>query len=894
MCFRNKLCVAGILFVFFMPTSVFAEKMLDFWDEPVRLFGSAKSPNDISRNLRTRKDFHYNVKKLSPNHNNIPLDINSLREPQEIDSEFSNDYTNKKVGDFSTLYIAANSNASDRVGFVSSLWGQYWNLNTDTSLHMFIKVASSKVPAKWPIVLIDEKGNRSVSFCQQIVNDGKWHEIKLPLNKFKSEKGFNYEHVKLAQFEIKFPLDTHIWFDGIWFEKPGVAGTEYIGVTDKSTVQRIAEAKATRQLRTEEAFISGSKKGFGTLLNKHFAKLWVGDDLEKVNQELLNLFTTDDKKIRSKYGIEYSWHLAMTPVLHRLYFNFSSKSKIKPGRLFPETEKALLALLWERTAEKNDIHIARQSTWWMTGSENHDLNAKVSSLLSSQIFMGEPNYAKRIFPDLGTGGGSGYWFHIVPGEGRFHGPAGRGKYKEAGEAYTAADHYEAWVKFFMEYITERARKGFFLEVASDGYMKHTLSFISDIYSYCDDARLREHTRKFLDIIWADWAQDQISGVRGGAKTRWHHGESGRDSMYSMALFYLGGPGDAKRYFWQLTNDYSFPNIIWEMALDREGMGEYAFISRKPGEEEGTVPRPLGMERTMLCNTESRFVRYSWVTPDYILGTQMDHPLALHSHLSPASRWQGMVFSTSPNKRVFPCALDVSNDDKWKVPKNNVYYRSVQHEKVLITQQCRRWNEVNPEWFPLNDCSSLPYGIYFSPGLDEIVEKDGWVFVSEGNAYLAVRVILGELTPTFEDPGLWMKYKASETVEAKMLTDSYIWNSSHTYLRCKYKYSPIIFEAARKADYKSFADFQNDILNNDLELLKTAVPGWYVLNYKGCGEDAREIYFNAANNEIPMIDKKYINYEPDILFSSPYMKSKYKSGLIILKKDDNMLSLDFNN
>jgi hypothetical protein len=49
----------------------------------------------------------------------------------------------------------------------------------------------------------------------------------------------------------------------------------------------------------------------------------------------------------------------------------------------------------ERTYIKNDIFWARQSTWWLDGSENHDLNSKACNLVSSRIFMNEPDYRTK-------------------------------------------------------------------------------------------------------------------------------------------------------------------------------------------------------------------------------------------------------------------------------------------------------------------------------------------------------------------------------------------------------------------------------------------------------------------------------------------------------------------
>jgi hypothetical protein len=650
----------------------------------------------------------------------------------------------------------------------------------------------------------------------------------------------------------------------------------------------IQEAGETKKIRIKHAFENVTGEGLRQGLCPYFANLYLGEDLDLTNQTLLELLTTEDTEVQEKYRLNDPWCLATTQLLYHMYYAFGSKGTVSPGNIYPKTEKAILEFLWSRMKHKNDIHLARKSTWWMIGSENHDLVAKVSSLISSQIFMNEPEYKDRVYPDLGAGGGEKYWFHHMYGKERIAGPHGRANYKD-GKSYTAADHYHEWVKYFEEYFSERAKRGFFLEVASPGYMAVSVSYLTDIYDLCDDSRLAKKAERFLDIVWADWAQDQINGVRGGAKTRVKDGKIWEDAMYSFARFYFGGQGSGQTHFFtQLLSSYELKPILWHIALDRQGLGEFVFVSRKPGEEENVWPRPLGAERTMLCDTESRLVRYSWITPDYILGCQMDHPAAVHSHLSIQSRWQGITFKGENGSRVFPTAMKI-NENGILETSNDGYCRAVQDKNVMIVQQSRGWTQVNPDWFPAKEIGGQQYGVLFSENLDRIEEKAGWVFVQHGNAYLALRPIVGE----YYQGWTILKDNSTPGLTSEVLADSYEWNDDRTLIRIKDKYAGIIFEASRKAHHGTLNNFMEDILDNPLILEKTVVPGWHLLRYRGCGQNAKELYFNLANNEIPMVGGQRINYSPKMLFDSPYMKSEYKSGIITISKDDNQMILDFN-
>ena len=655
----------------------------------------------------------------------------------------------------------------------------------------------------------------------------------------------------------------------------------------KNIDKHIFEADKTEQARIELAFKNVSGEGLREAFMPHFANLYLGENLQETNQTLLALFTTEDTAVQERYRLNDPWCLAFKQIAYHLYYSFGKKGTHFPGRLYPETEKALLELLWKKTLYKNDIHLARESTWWMVGSENHDIVAKVSNLISAQIFMNEPDFKSRIYPDLGTGAGEDYWFHHMYGENRLTGPHGRANNKD-GKEYTAADHYHEWLNYFEVFFSERAKKGFFLEMGSYGYMAVTMSYLTDIYDLVDDGPLKLKARNFLDLAWADWAQEQLHGVRGGAKTREKDGTRWEDSMYRFARFYSGGEGDSSSHFFaQLLSDYKWKPIIWHMALDREGRGEFASIRRQPGEAEAVLPRPLGTERSMLVDTESRFVRYSWITPDYIMGCQMDYPLAPHSHLSIQNRWQGITFKGAQGPRVFPSALKSDDSGEYQTYANG-YTRCVQKENVMIVQQSRGFTIVNPDWFPNKSRANLEYGVYIGNKVDNRVEKEGWIFIEHGDAFLAIKPLMGE----YADGWTILKDEASEGFHSEIIQDSYTWSQNKELIHLKDKYAGVIFEASRRIQHRTLNDFIDAILKNSIALEKTVVPGFHILRYTSL--NGTEFYFNLANNEIPMVNGKSINYSPKDVFDSPYLKSEYKSGMVRIEYNGKRLDLDFSN
>lgn len=843
-------------------------KPLDFWDEEMRLFTVANEGQSLYHDLGRRLDVNHNP------------------------AFFRTDHADKQVGDLSIVYDAGKAGSDKTFGFVSSLWGGVWDLDDQFSLNIHAKVKGTTPAGACTITLVDQAGKQAVKVIDALGKDD-WQVLKLPLKEFKAEAGFDFSKVTECRMKADLSKDALVWLDGIQFAKDGMI----IGMTDKPLEQRLTEERKTRPARILDAQERAAKTTFGSPFVSYFTKLYLNRDVKETNAKIM-------EELSKPNVLDDPWSLFDTPMYCRLYLYFSSKSDRFPGRLTSEVEKKLLEVLWARTCEKNDIHNARQSTWWLEGSENHDINAKACNLVSSRIFMNEPEYKDRIYPDYGFGGGYHYGHAGYYGKGidpaTRHG-GGRANLKD-GKEYNAADHYKAWLSFMKEYFRERARRGFFVERAADGYMHHTMNFVDLVYTCGGEPELKKIVGNFLDLAYADWAQESISGLRGGMKGR-YNSPGGYDAFTSFMRFYLGGPGNGSVwYYWSLINDYHLPPVVMNMALDRQGMGCYEFKSRGVGEEENVWPRPLGQERSLLCDTESRFLKYSYVTPDYVLGAQMQHPGAVHSHLSVAKRWHGLIFAQSPESRVVTVGLNAAGKEEPGYTKSTkgydmqLVYHSVQRKSVLITQQARRFSQVNPEWFPAGPIYERGMGVYVGKDWDELVEREGWVFVRKGNAYAAIKPILWDEAYEREQNKVTgtqaFFHGAEHSPTVKIKAGAYSWVCDHKVIQLENPFSPVIIEAGRKADHPTLEDFIKDVLDNPIGLHKTVVPGYDILVYTGCGADAEEIVFNGGTPEMPTVGGKYIDYSYPMTFDSPYLKSPYKSGKIQIQYGGEELNLDF--
>lgn len=684
-------------------------------------------------------------------------------------------------------------------------------------------------------------------------------------------------------------------------DSPEAFWRELASINPSEIMALIKQERSSRSDRVRASFVVGSANDRTGLDQQLFDRLWLQDNVAEVNREFRDDLQADfdsftasksDHTIWPKYG---AYHLTRNTRLISFYHCFGSRSELFPGRLEEETESLLLQTLWLRTLEKNDIAMARKSTWWVAGSENHDLNTKVTNILTSAIFAAEPAFRDRVYPNQGDGAAPGYhaggYNPRAKGNPELDGK-GRADWSD-GKEYRPADHLTAWTAYLNEYLTERAKKGFFLENGAPGYMRFTISYLLLLYNFTIHEALRERTRMFLDLFWADWAMQSLGGLRGGPKTRHHHDAGLYDSMSEWARFYLGGPGTTIfTYAQQLIGDYEFAPWLWELVLNREKLGCFAYIARGIGEEEPTIPRPLGLERTMAGNTESRMVKYSWVTPDYVLGTQMDHPLAVHNHLSIAARWQGLITSDL-NSRIATVSLTPHPGKTRDGADYNMEqkYHSVQAKNVLITQQSRRWTQINPDWFPAYPgTQDVKFGLYVGTGWARREERDGWLFLEQDNTYVAVRVLM---VKTDSDPMAWAKGTDKYQGRVVLEEDTYDWNDDRTVMRLRHNYSPIIIEAGRRADFPDLASFQRQILGNRLEVYKTVNTQQtrIVVVYEGTNGD--EIVFNAASpSDVPTVAGEHINYSHPKTFDSPYISSEYDSGVVDISVGDTSLCLDF--
>jgi len=496
---------------------------------------------------------------------------------------------------------------------------------------------------------------------------------------------------------------------------------------------------------------------------------------------------------------------------------FGTNGRRTKGLITKETESKLFKMMWQYNKVFSKIAKAEykvSKTWFVDESENHHIQRFSTYWHFAKFLKDIPEYNTLKFDD----------------------------------GFTAKQHYDAWTVYIRHWLTERAKKGLFVEMANESYGLETLKGVYNFFDY-GEVKTRDLTRKLLDLYWATWAEEQIAGVRGGSKNRVYPGKeskSGRGEFWQMAWYYLGIGKQtplSRNLMTLVASSYRMPLVAMDIALDVEGRGSYEIKQRRLGLAiNGYHMNP----DYRLRQDSGGLVRYSYCTPDFILGAAHFQARKWQDWtlISSQNRWHGVIFAGDDDARIYP-----------QCSKNNTYrsynqHWSVQSKGCMITQKLSEGYAWDGE----------PMRVFFSnAGLSDMVEKNGWVFVQSKGAYTAVKCVSKGYTWDNDVDGKW--------------------------LMCEEQLTPIIFEVARKSDYTSYEQFQDKVISHPLLFDGKTVT------YQSTYNDM--FLFNADYSALPQVNGKAVCLQPKLVFDSPFVKSVWNSGLVEIAKGKRKLILNFN-
>jgi hypothetical protein len=545
--------------------------------------------------------------------------------------------------------------------------------------------------------------------------------------------------------------------------------------------------------------------------------LILGERVDEINQ-----FFESDKFVVSS-NPKFGFSLFGVSYL-RLYGLMNHRTGPLKGLLSRKAEENFERGLWAVAQANSKLAEAQRDVWDMEGSENHHLASKSCDLLVAQFLRHLLAYANQKYDD-----GS-----------------------------TLAEQYEARRVYFLKWFDERAKRGQFVEAGSPSYQGDSISALFNLRDFAEDPVLRKKADMYLDLTYANIAEETLLTTRGGPKSRvkvGHEYDGGLcDRGYDL-LF--NAPG---RTYMPLgvgahsTSDYYPPPAVVKLAQDTTQRGTYVFAKRWPGpvaegrgqrldDPEGPLWRTLDPEHSVL--------RYGFATPSYVIGSAgLD--AAWLDDASMGFRWQGVVFASDPLARI---GFEMQPADSKDWHAFNPFF-SVQDRNLLITQQ---WVPVPP-----NPRSALPahLRVYFSPTLDEVQEEGGWIFVRDGEAFAAVKVVAGgyHWTPA---------WKRADSVA----------RDNKAFLTLDAEHAPVILLANQAADY-----------DHDFGAFKAAVKAQAVRYEDGVVRFATLTFYGPPRPS--EIDGQPVNLAPSRGYDSPFIRSDWNSGLIYLRKGDDTEILDF--
>jgi len=568
------------------------------------------------------------------------------------------------------------------------------------------------------------------------------------------------------------------------------------------------------------------------------ACLWLGERLAEGNEAVRRAYAKvieGTNEVPASSGmtpnLAYTQKWRFMRLWLRLYSFYGDKGIRHPRRLDADAQAKMLDLFWHYAAKTSTIHRARpEFIWHIQGSENHDMMDLGNALLCVQALKGAPNYRDRQLPD----------------------------------GHTPGEHYKAWNAYYKLYADERARHRLFVEI-SPTYGKYFLPELMNIGDLAEDPLLRRKIHMLLTLTFADWAVDQVGGIRGGGKTRSYQGNYSRkglaDSWNRMIRTFLDTAGgwetdDYVNYthnynFILGTSFYRMPDVVMDLALSPAARGCYTYTSVRPA-ASAPKPRNAGpLEGYWMDAENPRCLRTSYVTPDYVLGGFMLDPAADYASIHSQNRWSGIVFATGPDARVYPQCVGLRNGKTYN------QHWAIQHRNVLIVQKNRTAKQAGD------------MRVYFAPGMRKrLTELDGWAALREGAAYVAVRPL-------------------SRSADANR--PGYTWDDG-TWLRCTDAFTPVILVAGRRHRHPTL-----DAFLEYLQSFRVTVRGGTLscTFADAAGAETTLTMDVGKQKNLPTVNGHTIDLDPERTFDCPYLYSQRGSGVVTIKFRGRTLVLDFN-
>ena len=363
----------------------------------------------------------------------------------------------------------------------------------------------------------------------------------------------------------------------------------------------------------------------------------------------------------------------------------------------------------------------------------------------------------------------------------------------------------------------------------------------------------------LDLAFVEEEQISVHGRRGGGKSRAYPGANQFETYKNLFYAQKGMSAGSSVSRVMETSRYQLPSeAIYLRYRAFPAAKPFVICNRVLGEHE----RPKSKEEALPAGFEwyaadSALVNYAYRTPHYLLGSTLQNPTLNYSGISRQERMCGMLFEGHGI-----CSVEsVVAQGRGGRPQHPFW--SIQHENVLILQR------IAPNRHK-GSYSTGKVGLGFTGKTLKKVETNGWIFASNGEAFVGVKFLDG----AYE----WdAKGEVATPANFKPAIDQ----------------SRILLIAGDINAEKSFEEFQAAVLASQSRLLVTPDKVDYEFGSAHNRIEMTAFDPKAADKFIlPRINSQPVDLRPAKAYQSPYLNGDIGSDRITVTVGPIKRVLDF--
>lgn len=526
-----------------------------------------------------------------------------------------------------------------------------------------------------------------------------------------------------------------------------------------------------------------------SFVHKPLAMLYLEKDIEEANRILCSSYISDTDFDNDTY--ELYWAM---PALTTLYYMFGSDAPTEKQLLTLESEAVVVDKLYEFLRRESvgqidaDINPLR-----VPASENHNMIMKITTYLISEKLSRYDSYKNLILPD-----GDSIYEYGIKAE-----------------------------KYLNAYLSYMINNGVTVE-GGDTYVAVSLESMYNLYAFSLDAKLRAKAKTYLDLYWIKYASESIDLIKAGAKARCYTdwAQSGKNRLYALAAVYFGGKVYKNEipFITPLVVNYYPPSAACEILEKKDSLAPYEYIERNIGVGTHRVEVVANEEWPVYYyDSTDTIARYSYVTPDYILGSFIRDHEKSYVMITSQNQYEGAVLKN--DKRIYIYV------DREGVNLHNAFL-TMQKGEVMLSKKGGVAGNVGVY---ISDCT-----------VNDMSYQNGWCFFDKCDVYLALYAPNGFL---------W--------TDGKLLLEK--------------ENDIFIMRLGRKSNYSDITEFKNSIVKNKVAYLNG------VMEYTD-SDWGNFIFSPDAENNIRLHNGKCIDGNFEYTVKSPFSEQKYGSDSFLVKLD----------